>query len=514
MTADTARRVALIVVDGFGVGDGGPCDATAVAAMSAWRGLCGMHPHATLGASGEAVGLPAGQMGNSEVGHLNIGSGQRVPQDLPRIDAAIADGSFSRLPALQDALRSARQSGLHIVTLLGDGGVHANDRHAIELLRAADAAGVQRILVHLLLDGRDTPPRSAATSLESFCRRMAEVAPQAQIATVGGRYYGMDRDGRWERTAAAVNAMVLDDAPFAPSPHAVVDEAYARGESDEFVAPARVALRDANLPRFASTDVVIHASFRADRARQLVRALSAPEFPEHARSPLLPVRTWGMVSYGEGLEGAGVTPIFPSSVVPSLAGLVSAAGLQQFHVAETEKYAHVTYFLNGGVEEPFPGERRLLIPSDRVATYDLAPGMRAEAIAESVVEALRDSTSSLIVANIANPDMVGHTGNLAAAVRACEATDAALGAIARQAAAVGAALVITGDHGNVEQMCDEVGAPLTSHTLARVPLLVASARPAVKGVREGDLQDVAPTVCALLGIDPDPAMTGRSLLIT
>ena len=192
---------------------------------------------------------------------------QRVPQDLPRIDAAIADGSFSRLPALQDALRSARQSGLHIVTLLGDGGVHANDRHAIELLRAADAAGVQRILVHLLLDGRDTPPRSAATSLESFCRRMAEVAPQAQIATVGGRYYGMDRDGRWERTAAAVNAMVLDDAPFAPSPHAVIDEAYARGESDEFVAPARVALRDAKLPRFTSTDVVIHASFRAEIGR-------------------------------------------------------------------------------------------------------------------------------------------------------------------------------------------------------------------------------------------------------
>ena len=512
MTAGAPRRVALIVVDGFGVGDGGMCDATAGAAMPAWRELCATHPHATLEASGESVGLPAGQMGNSEVGHLNIGSGQRVPQDLPRIDAAIADGRFSELPALQDALRSARQSGLHLVTLLGDGGVHANDRHAIELLRAADAAGVERILVHLLLDGRDTPPRSAAAALESFARRMAAVAPRAQVATVGGRYYGMDRDGRWERTAAALGAMVLDDTPIAPSARAAIDAAYARGESDEFVVPTRIALRDASQPRFTSTDVVIHANFRADRARQLVRALSAPEFAEHPRPPLLPVRMWGMVSYGEGRELAQVTPIFPASVVPSLAGLVSAAGLHQFHVAETEKYAHVTYFFNGGVEAPFPGERRRLIPSDRVATYDLAPAMQAAAIADAVVEELRDGDASLIVANIANPDMVGHTGDLAAAVRACEATDAAIAAIARQAAAVGAALVITGDHGNAEQMCDEDGAPLTSHTLAPVPILVAARHPTVTGVRSGELRDVAPTICALLGIEPDPAMTGASLL--
>ncbi len=505
-------RLALIIIDGFGVSTGGACDAIAAAAMPNWRALCAQHPHTTLGASGEAVGLPAGQMGNSEVGHLNIGSGQRVPQDLPRIDAAIADGSFAQMGGLRSALATAQESGLQVITLLGSGGVHANDRHAIEVLRAAHEAGVPRILVHLLLDGRDTPPRSAAAALASFQQRMSQAAPSAQIATIGGRYYGMDRDSRWDRTAAALEAVVLDGDRFASSPERALEAAYARGESDEFVLPTRVALRDAATLRFVPTDVVIHANFRADRARQLMRAFAAPEFVELARPNTLPVRCWGMTSYGEGDGLELVQPIFGPAVVPSLAGLVAVAGMRQLHVAETEKYAHVTYFLNGGIEEALPGERRILVPSDRVATYDAAPEMQAEAIATAVVTALEDGAERLIVANIANPDMVGHTGDFAATVRACEATDRAIGAIAAAAAASGVTLLITGDHGNAEEMCAADGTPLTSHTLQRVPLLVAYGEGTGPALAEGDLRDIAPTICALMGLRPDPAMTGESLL--
>ena len=506
------RRIALVIIDGFGASGGGACDAIAAASMPNWRALCAKYPHTTLGASGESVGLPAGQMGNSEVGHLNIGSGQRVPQDLPRIDAAIADGSFGRMSGLRNALDAAEESGLHLITLLGSGGVHANDRHAIEVLRAAHEARVPRILVHLLLDGRDTPPRSAADALVSFEERMHRAAPSAEIATIGGRYFGMDRDGRWERTSAALESIVLGSDHLASSPGAALEEAYARGESDEFVVPTRIALRDASTSRFSPRDVVIHANFRADRARQLISALAAPELPDLARPTALPVRCWGMTSYGEGEALSLVQPIFGAAVVPSLAGAVAAAGMKQLHVAETEKYAHVTYFLNGGVEEAFPGERRVLVPSDRVATYDLAPAMQAEVIALTVADSLANSDEAFIVANIANPDMVGHTGNFAATVSACEATDHAIGAIAAAAAAAGATLLITGDHGNAEEMCAADGTPLTSHTLQRVPLLVAYGDGAGSSLAEGDLQDIAPTICALMGLSPDPAMTGESLL--
>ena len=509
---DKVQRLALIIVDGFGVGNGGADDAISASAMPNWRALLARFPHTTLGASGEAVGLPEGQMGNSEVGHLNIGSGQRVPQDLPRIDAAIADGSFPQMSGLRSALSAAHESGLHVITLLGSGGVHANDRHAIEILRAADTSGVSRILVHLLLDGRDTPPRSAAPALASFLARMKEAAPTAQVASISGRYFGMDRDGRWERTAAAVDVIVGGGATLAPSAESALEAAYTRGESDEFVAPTGVVLSAQSESRFVATDVVIHANFRADRARQLMRALAAHELPESVRPAELPVRSWGITSYGEDGGLDLVQPIFGPSVVPSLAQIVAAAGLRQLHVAETEKYAHVTYFLNGGVEDAFPGERRLLIPSDRVATYDLAPSMQAEAIAAAVAVALERGDENLIVANIANPDMVGHTGNFGATVLACEATDRAIGTIATAAAAAGVTLMITGDHGNAEVMRAPDGSPLTSHTLQRVPLLIAFADGMGRTLAEGDLRDVAPTVCALMGLTAYPQMTGRSLL--
>lgn len=323
--APTTRRLALVIIDGFGVGNGGSTDAIAQAAMPNWRNLWAQHPHTTLGASGESVGLPVGQMGNSEVGHLNIGSGQRVPQDLPRIDAAIADGTFAQMIGLRSAMSAAQQSGLHLITLLGSGGVHANDRHAIEVLRAAQQSGVPRILVHLLLDGRDTPPRSAAEALMSFQKRMGPVAPSAEIASIGGRYFGMDRDARWERTEAAVDAIVTSGDHLAESPESALRAAYERGESDEFVVPTQITLSPNVLPRFSSTDVIIHANFRADRARQLMQALAAPQFAAYPRSAALPVRCWGMTSYGEGDGLAVVKPIFGPAVVPSLAALVAAA---------------------------------------------------------------------------------------------------------------------------------------------------------------------------------------------
>ena len=507
-----ARPIVLLIIDGFGIGTRSEADAIAAAPMPHWRRLLATWPHASLAASGPAVGLPEGQMGNSEVGHLNIGSGQRVPQDLPRIDAAIADGSLETNPVLADVWATARHGSLQLLTLLGPGGVHANDRHAIAYAAAATRAGVGRIDVHLFLDGRDTPPRSAAGFLADFERRLAAAAPAARVASVSGRYFAMDRDNRWERTARAVAAIVGDAGiDHAPSAEAAIRDAYARGESDEFVTPTRIVAPGGRPPGLQSGDVFIHANFRADRARQLVAALSSRRFDAFERPAQLPRLLWGATSYAEDLD-AGV--IFAPAVVPSLAGIVAAAHLTQLHVAETEKYAHVTYFFNGGREEPFPGERRMLIPSDRVATYDLAPTMRATEIADAVVGALTSGDEAFIVANLANPDMVGHTGRWDATVEACAAVDVAIGRIAAAAAGVpGALLAITGDHGNAEEMLDEGGGPMTSHTLARVPLVLVGR--AVEGghIRDGELRDVAPTLCALGGFAPDPAMTGVSLFV-
>jgi len=507
-----ARPIVLLIVDGFGIGTRPAADAIAAAPMPHWRELLKAWPHASLAASGPAVGLPEGQMGNSEVGHLNIGAGQRVPQDLPRIGAAIADGSLATNEALAAACAAARGGGLHLLTLLGPGGVHANDRHAVAYATAASRAGVERIAVHLFLDGRDTPPRSALDYLADFEQRLALAAPNARIATISGRYFAMDRDNRWERTERAVAAIVGgDDVERAPSAEAAIRDAYARGESDEFVTPTRILAAGATATELRAGDVFIHANFRADRARQLVAALSSQQFSAFKRPAPLPLSLWGATSYAEELD-AGV--IFPPAVVPSLAGVVAAAGLKQFHVAETEKYAHVTYFLNGGREEPFPGERRLLIPSEHVATYDLAPAMRAAEIADAVVAAVVAGEEALIVANLANPDMVGHTGAWEATLEACAAVDVAIGRIATATLHIPEALlVITGDHGNAEEMRDEGGGVVTSHTLARVPLLLAGRAVEGEQIRDGELRDIAPTLCALGGLTPDPAMTGGSLLV-
>ncbi|HET9346241.1 MAG TPA: 2,3-bisphosphoglycerate-independent phosphoglycerate mutase [Candidatus Limnocylindrales bacterium] len=505
------RPIVLVVLDGFGVGPDPSVDAIAAAPMPVWRGLLARWPHALLRASEDAVGLPPGQMGNSEVGHLNLGAGRPVLQDLPRIDAAIADGSFFERPALIEACRRAARPGgrLHVISLIGPGGVHANDRHLVALAELARRHGVPAVRVHALLDGRDTPPRSARGFVEDLERRLAAAHPDARIATVGGRYWAMDRDKRWERTKRGYDAIVHGVGERAPSALAAIDAAYGRGENDEFVAPTIVDGVDG---RSRDGDPIVHANFRADRARQLTHALADETFGGFDRSAGGPApREPFVVTMTEYEEGLPVSVAFPPEEAYSLAHAASDAGWRQFHVAETEKYAHVTYFFNGGRETPLPGEDRLLVPSPKVATYDLQPSMSAPGVADALVEAIRLDRYDLIVANFANPDMVGHTGVWDATIEALETIDACLGRVVA-AAGPGSLLVITADHGNAELMRDADGRPVTAHSLNPVPILVAGQAVEGRRLHDGVLADVAPTIGELAGLPRWEGMTGSSLL--
>ncbi|HET9615495.1 MAG TPA: 2,3-bisphosphoglycerate-independent phosphoglycerate mutase [Candidatus Limnocylindrales bacterium] len=521
--ADRPRPLVLVVIDGFGIGAVPADDAIAAARMPVWRDLLTQWPHATLRASEDAVGLPAGQMGNSEVGHLNLGAGRPVLQDLPRIDAAIADGSFFGRPALVDACKRAGSRGkdgrLHVVSLIGPGGVHANDRHLVALVELAARSGVASVRIHALLDGRDTPPRSALGFVADLERRLAAAHPDARIATVGGRYWAMDRDHRWERTGRGYDAIVHGVGDHASSAAAAIEAAYARGENDEFVTPTVIDGVDG---RVRSGDPIVHANFRADRARQLTHALADGDgfagFDRSASGPrptdLLVVT---MTEYEAGLP---VEVAFPPEEAYSLAHAASDAGWRQFHVAETEKYAHVTYFFNGGREAPLPGEERRLIPSPKVATYDLQPAMSAAGVTDALIEAIASGRYDLIVANFANPDMVGHTGVWDATVAAVEAVDACLGRIVdavaasdeRDPAGRGSLLAITADHGNADQMRDAAGNPVTAHSLNPVPFLLRGRAVVGAALDDGVLADVAPTLCELVGLPRWPSTTGRSLV--
>jgi 2,3-bisphosphoglycerate-independent phosphoglycerate mutase len=518
------RPVVLVVLDGFGIGPDASADAIAAAEMPVWRALLARWPHATLRASEDAVGLPPGQMGNSEVGHLNLGAGRPVLQDLPRIDAAIADGSFGRRPALVEACdRAARPEGrLHVVSLIGPGGVHANDRHLVALVRLADERGVPAVRVHALLDGRDTPPRSARAYVEDLERRLAEAHPDARIATVGGRYWAMDRDKRWDRTKRGYDAIVHGVGEHARSALAAIDAAYARGENDEFVLPTVVDGVGGVDARLRDGDPIVHANFRADRARQLTHALADESFEAFDRDEAGPrPRGLFVVTMTEYEAGLPVAVAFPPEEAYSLAHAASDAGWRQLHVAETEKYAHVTYFFNGGREEPLPGEDRLLVPSPKVATYDLQPEMSAAGVADALVAAVDGGAYDLVVANFANPDMVGHTGVWDATIRALAAVDACLGRVvraleaadARDATGPGSLLVVTADHGNADVMRDADGRPVTAHSLSPVPILLAGRAVAGRRLRDGVLADVAPTICELTGLPRWDGMTGRSLLV-
>ncbi|MDP8905839.1 MAG: 2,3-bisphosphoglycerate-independent phosphoglycerate mutase [Chloroflexota bacterium] len=513
------RPLVLVILDGFGLGRRREADAIAAADMPAWRALLERWPHSRLGASAQAVGLPAGQMGNSEVGHLNIGAGQPVVQDLPRIDRSIEDGSFFTNPRLLAAARRAAQPGrrLHLIGLIGPGGVHSVDRHAVALARLAWQEGARDVVVHALLDGRDTPPRSADRFLPEFEKRLAEAHREARVATVGGRYYGMDRDRRWDRTQAAYGAIVHGEGPLKPTALVAVLDAYESGETDEFVAPTVIGTADSTV---RDGDVIVHFNFRADRARQLIHALVDGEdfagFERGGRPRDLLVVT--MTEYEAGLP---VQVAFPPLIVTGLAEIFADLGWRQLHVAETEKYAHVTYFFNGGREEAFDGEERVLVPSPKVATYDLQPEMSAEGVTDAVLAGIRSDTYEFIVANFANPDMVGHTGSWPATIAACEFLDRCLARIAssvleRDAArgptGGGAVLCVTADHGNADELRDEEGRAVTAHSLNPVPLLLAGSAVEDVGLADGVLADVAPTLLELLDLPAAQSMTGRSLL--
>lgn len=504
---NTRKPLLLMIIDGWGYREDADDNAISRARTPHWDRLWASSVHSLLDTSGKAVGLPAGQMGNSEVGHMNIGAGRVVYQDFTRIDEAIRDESFFDNSAMCSAVKAAveQRGTLHIMGLLSPGGVHSHDGHFGAAVELARRQGAKTIRIHAFLDGRDTPPRSAMPSIE-LMQSSLDAVPGAAFGTITGRYYAMDRDQRWERVQLAWRAIVNADAPLhaATAASALLD-AYARGENDEFVKP--VVIRDYQGMKHG--DAVLFVNFRADRARQLTQVFVQPDFDAFERkAPQLSA----FVTMTEYQSGLPVEVAFPNENLREILGEVLARnGLHQLRIAETEKYAHVTFFLNGGREEPFPNEDRVLIPSPGVATYDLQPEMSAPALTESLVAAIKSQKHDVIICNVANPDMVGHSGNMQAAMQACEAVDTLIGKVDAALEAVGGELLITADHGNVEQMLDrQTGQVHTAHTVNPVPLVFRGR--AVAGISNGTLRDIAPTMLSLLGLPQPAEMTGTPLL--
>ncbi len=500
------RPVMLVILDGWGWREAREDNAVRLAQTPHFDRLWAHSPHALLRTSGLDVGLPEGQMGNSEVGHLNIGAGRVVMQDLPRIGAAVADGSFARLPALTDLIAATRRSGgtCHLLGLVSPGGVHSHQDHAVALARVLAGAGL-RVVVHAITDGRDVAPRSAG---EQVARFRAALPEGVRIGTLSGRYYAMDRDHRWDRVQKAYAAIADGAGPsFADAPSAL-DAAYGNGVTDEFVVPAVLG----GYRGMAAGDTLLCFNFRADRVREILAALLDPAFDgfSRARKPALAAAA-GMTEYSAALAPLLATLFAPQPMSNILGEVVARAGRTQLRMAETEKYAHVTYFLNGGAEAPYVGEDRIMVPSPQVATYDLQPEMSAPELADRAVEAIGGGHYDMIVLNFANPDMVGHTGKLAAAIRAVETVDTALGRIAAAISAQGGALLVTADHGNCEMMRDpQTGGPHTSHTTNPVPVMLMGSGAAA--LHDGRLADVAPTLLALMGMPQPAEMTGTSLI--
>ncbi len=498
--------VLLLILDGFGHRENGDDNAIFHAHTPNWDALRTRYPYSVLDASEHAVGLPGGQFGNSEVGHLNIGAGRVVQQDISRIDLDIEQGAFAGNPVMADAFaRAGTGHRLHVLGLLSDGGVHSHENHLHALLRAAQAAGVAEVCVHAFLDGRDTPPRSADTYLQRLDAVLAE-CPNARLASVCGRFWAMDRDKRWERVQTAYRLVVDGEGEFhADTGLAALAAAYGRDENDEFVKPTAVGAPC----RIDDGDVVLFMNFRADRARELTSAMTDPAFDGFAvRQPRLALFT-SLTSYGEAYSHPVAYP--PQTLSNGLGEYLSGLGLKQLRIAETEKYPHVTYFFNGGEEQVYPGEDRILVPSPKVATYDLQPEMSADTVTEKILEAIASGQYQAIICNYANGDMVGHTGNFPAAVKAIEALDRCVGRCVEAMRAAGGEVLITADHGNAEQMFDAAhDQPHTQHTLNLVPLLYAG-RPATLA-SGGALRDIAPTLLAMMGLSQPAEMTGRSLI--
>jgi 2,3-bisphosphoglycerate-independent phosphoglycerate mutase len=510
------RPVVLCILDGWGErpkgDDGGDDNAIERARTPVWHEMVRRWPHAQLEASDHYVGLPDGQMGNSEVGHTNLGAGRVVMQDLPRIDKAIADGTLAGMRALREVVAKLQESGgtAHVMGLLSPGGVHSH-QHQIAALAAIVAEAGVPVAVHALLDGRDTPPKSALGYLKQF---EADVAGHGdvRIATVAGRYYAMDRDKRWDRVEKGYRVLTAAEGEHAPTAVAAVEAAYGRGETDEFVLPTAIG----DYAGMRDGDGVFFANFRADRIREIAGALLDPEFSGFARNRRIAfAATLGLTEYSEELNPFLATLFPPQDLSDTFGEIVSDAGMTQLRIAETEKYAHVTFFFNGGRETVFPGEERILVPSPKVATYDLQPEMSAPEVTDKVVLAIQSGRFDVVVINYANTDMVGHTGQIEAAIKAVETVDACLGRLSQAVEAAGGTLVITADHGNAEMMRDPLtGEPHTAHTVNPVPLIIVNPPGAVARVENGRLADVAPTLLDIIGVPKPAAMTGHSLIVS
>lgn len=509
MASPVDRPVVLVVLDGWGHRESKEGNAIALARTPTWDRLWARAPRTLLHASGLAVGLPEGQMGNSEVGHLNLGAGRVVPQDLVRIGTSIGAGDFYANAALRAACAHARthDGTLHLIGLVGDGGVHAHDEHLLALVELATRERVPRVALHLLLDGRDTLPTSAL----GFVRAIQQAtAGRAQIASIGGRYFGMDRDQRWARTQKCFDAAVTGTGPSATDPIAFIEANYARGVTDEFMEPAVIVRSGSPLAPMRDGDAVITWNFRSDRMRQLVRALALPGFEgfDVSNRPALHLAT--MTQYDQTFT----FPIAfePFSMARIVAEVLEDAGMTTLRTAETEKYPHVTYFFNGGNEVPYRGEERVLVPSQKVATYDLMPEMSAPGITDALTRAIEKRSHHFTLCNYANGDMVGHSGNLEATIRACEVVDESLARVVAAAEKSGARLLITADHGNCEMMFDPTtGGPHTAHTTNPVPFLLVEEGAAAPLRAGGALSDVGPTILGMLGVDLPAEMTGHDL---
>jgi len=503
-----AKPIVLLILDGWGYRAERADNAIALAKLPNWHALLGNYPHSLIHTEGKFVGLPEGQMGNSEVGHMNIGAGRIVYQDLTRIDAAIEDGSFNLNPIFLNTFDALKANGkcLHVMGLLSPGGVHSHEQHIFALLRLAKQQGVKHVQVHAFLDGRDMPPQSAEPSLRALQDECAELG-QTRIATVIGRYYAMDRDQRWERMQTAYQALTFAQADFhAISATEALAQAYARGETDEFVKATVLEHAQA----MQDGDAIVFMNFRADRARQLAACYVDDTFTgfDLGRRPELS-RFVCLSEYDAKLKTA--VAYESESLRNTLADVLAAKGLQQLRIAETEKYAHVTFFFNGGVEQPVAGEQRMLIPSPKVATYDMQPEMSCPELTDKLTQAIASGQFDVIICNIANPDMVGHTGSLSAAIQATEAVDTAIGKIREAVLEVGGELLVTADHGNVEMMRDPItGEPHTSHTVGPVYFVYVGRKAELHA--GGSLRDIAPTILHLLDIPVPSEMTGQSLV--
>jgi 2,3-bisphosphoglycerate-independent phosphoglycerate mutase len=507
-----ARPVALIVLDGWGYRPETDGNAIALANTPTWDSLWGRGSRTLLEASGLRVGLPEGQMGNSEVGHLNLGAGRVVMQDLVRISSAIADGSFYTNPTLTGACRRVKANGgsLHLLGLIGSGGVHAIDSHLCALLELTRREGLKKVAIHAFLDGRDTLPKSALAYMQELLAYISETGIPAKIASISGRYYAMDRDRRWDRTGLAYRAIVLGEGTPVTDPLEAIREAYESGKTDEFVLPVVVTENGKAVAPMRDGDAVICFNYRSDRMRQMVRALIDPGFDgfDISNRPKVSVAT--LTNYDKTFP---VPVAFqPTSMERILAEVLSARGLCMLKTAETEKYPHVTYFFNGGVEEPYPCEHRVLVPSPKVATYDLQPEMSAAGVTDALIKGISSGEHDFILCNYANADMVGHSGSIPATIKAVETVDQSLTRVLKAAENAGTRLIVTADHGNAEMLIDpETGGPHTAHTTNPVPFVIVDWEQEQRLRPGGALCDVAPTILSMLGIEQPAEMTGVNL---